>query len=455
MAKDISRRKLLKQAATAGISIVGTSLVWKTATRFSGEHSNNQNKQSEHFDVIVLGLGCMGASACYSLAKQGASVLGVERFASVPHNNGESHGDTKVIRKAYFEGEVYVPLLRRSYDQWREMESKLEKKIIHECGVLVWGPRKPKTEDDAILQQIDRVSKRQGIETHIFDGGEAEKRWPMYRKPNFQGDPYDAIYEPEGGFLDVGIAMRGYSDLAKNAGADLKFSETVLGFTVDEKQGVSVTTNKGSYSANQLVVTGGQWTYDLLAKYLELPLIISPRMQLWFSTKKQHSLDGNKVPVFAYDLPAPFGFVYGFPMLNGERGIKMSTHLSSFVEDTIIKSPDKISSIPHYQDAVEGAVTLAKEFIHHYLPFCDGSNAPYRREACNYTMAPDSHWILDRIPSHSRITIGSGFSGHGFKCSPAIGEILANMALGHTLNPAYDMKFFSIESARKRAGKTQ
>jgi sarcosine oxidase len=450
---DESRRKFIKTMVGGIGGLAASAIAWPlgsmihSATELAALKKANPKK---HYDVIVLGLGAIGSSSCYHLAQKGAKVLGIERFEKIPHVHGSSHGDTRAIRKAYFEGDVYVPLLNRSYELWRDLEAKTGTKIMDLCGVLYWGERKSSAQTLGIIQKVVAVAKRQGVQTITYDGAEAEKKWPMYRRPIFPGTVYDAVFEPEAGYLNVNTALKAQIELAQKYGAKLHFSEPIQSFQVHDSI-VYVKTDKDEYTADQIIIAAGPWSKEILSEYLNLPLILHSRVQLWFYANNMHHLDGQKVPCFGYDLPAPYGLNYGFPKLPHEKGIKMAD-LTQLEGKSIITQPSQLlMNSDTTKKRIQESIDKAKAFLKRFCPDVDSTQNPYREEPCFVTIAPDDHWIIDKVPAHSRLNIACGFSGHGFKCCPAVGEVLAAMALGLKQNPKYDLDYFTIKRAKERS----
>lgn len=362
------------------------------------------------YDTIVLGLGAMGASTAYHLAKHQKKVLGLEQFECA-HAKGSSHGATRLIRQAYFEHPDYVPLLRRSYELWDELFKRHGKNYFHKTGVVIYGPEN----GGKILPGIRLASREHQIPIQEFSAQEASKRFPLLKVP----EGYSAILEPGAGFLEVENCVRVHCEEAQKLGATLKFNEEVLGWE-STNQSVTVKTTKGSYSASHLVITAGPWSSKIL-KNFGMSLKVQRVPLYWFEANNEYS-ESNGFPSFAYDLP--YGFIYGFPYKKGE-GIKISPHIPGpEVENPTLL--DKNSTA----EELEPVVKCLREYFPEINP------TPIKSAMCMYTMSKDTNFIIDTYPGHPNVHFAAGFSGHGFKFSSVVGEVLTELTLdGKTKSP--------------------
>ncbi|MCP5052946.1 MAG: N-methyl-L-tryptophan oxidase [bacterium] len=365
--------------------------------------------------VIVIGVGGMGSSACYYLAKQGVEVTGIEQF-NIAHDKGSSHGQTRLIRQAYFEHPDYVPLLKRAYTLWHEMEQEAGDTFFRRVGLVMYG----KTGQSQVLKDCRESAGLYGIPIETITP--EDKRFPCYPIP----DDLEGVLEPGAGYLEVERAVTAYADLAKKEGAVLLQNEKVISWQADSSS-VTVQTDKNTYHADKLVITAGAWAGDVL-KDLGLPLEVHRLLLFWFPAPETYHLD-NGAPCFGYDL-GPNRFFYGFPMVDG-RGLKTAHH---FPNDPVA-DPDQINR--EYKD---GDAEPIKDFISRFLT--DVTPQFTDHAVCMYTMTPDDHFIIDLHPNHNNVVFAAGFSGHGFKFAPVIGETLAQYALeGKTPNPVGFLKF--------------
>ncbi|MFM8313297.1 MAG: FAD-dependent oxidoreductase, partial [Deltaproteobacteria bacterium] len=229
-------------------------------------------------DVIVIGLGGMGSSALYHLARKGSKVLGLEQFTEA-HALGSSHGKTRLIRKAYFEHPEYVPLLQESYRLWDELEKVSNEKLLHKTGLTIFG-----APESSILQGIRTSRDQHNLSVREHSAAEAQKWNSTFRVPR----EFIGMSEDEGGFLEVEKSVSAYLKEAKKLGAETQYETPCLDWGV-EKESVWVRTPKEKIRAKKLVVTAGPWSSKLLRE-LQLKLSVHRVVQFWFQGKNQEIL---------------------------------------------------------------------------------------------------------------------------------------------------------------------
>ena len=371
----------------------------------------------ERFDVIVVGTGGMGAAAAMHLAARGTRVLGLDRFPP-GHARGSSHGQTRLIRLAYFEHPNYVPLLRRAYALWRELEQAAGRRLLVESGLILAGPQ----EGEAVAGTLHSAAIH-GLPIQRMTAREAMRRWPALRLP----EDWAVVHESCAGYLFVEECVMAHAAAAIRLGARLEHGVDVRGWRTAEAGGhVVVDTDCGSYEADRLVVAAGPWAHGLI-RMPALPLRVLRKSLFWYGADgTRHGLspdDGvGGLPCFAFDTPA--GFFYGFPPLD-DRGLKIAEHTGGEpVHDPL--EVDRSLDI-RARDRVE-------EVLAAHLPGV--SRRMTDHAVCLYTMSPDGHFVVGLHREHPRVAIAAGFSGHGFKFASVIGEILADLALnGATAHP--------------------
>lgn len=364
-----------------------------------------------NYDVIVLGLGGMGSAALYHLAKRGVRVCGVEQFG-IAHDMGSSHGSTRMIRKAYFEHPDYIPLIERAYELWRELESESGAELLVESGLLLSG--KPKSGLIRGLETCYRVHAH--LPHEQLDAAEAMQRHPQFRLP----EDHVAYWDPVGGYLRVEGCVDKHVQCAQKRGADVLIHEDVLGWRSD-KDGVSITTTKREMRANKLVLTAGAWTTPSFVELL-VPLRILRKLQFWYTSPNLAEYRRGVMPAFYVD--TDFGGFYGFPSIN-DQGIKIAEHTGGETVD----DPDNLDRGLHREDE-DGVRRFMTEVLPNFQP------ERTRFSVCMYSMTADEHFLVDRHPRHPNVVLAGGFSGHGFKFSSVIGEILADLTLdGATKHP--------------------
>jgi sarcosine oxidase len=393
------------------------------------------------FDSIVLGVGGFGSGALYHLAKRGQRVLGIERF-TIAHDRGSSHGETRIIRKAYFEHPDYVPLLRRAYDLWHELERESGRQLLHQVGLFIAGA----SSCESVAGTL-RAAELHGLPVERLTAREARGRFPGYR---FHDD-FSVVFEREAGYLEVENCVAGHIAAAVGRGAVLNTNETVVGWTSDGRN-VQVKTDKGEYAARSLVITAGPWAGQVLAVHLadgarpDDPSGTTGLPTLATSDTWKNRLRVVRKPVFWFEAGATYdvaagnstfffetaeGQFYGFPRLDG-RTTKVAEH----TQGTTVADPLAVE-----RGQLADDMARLGPFVREFLP--DVNPAPVRHSVCMYTKTPDSHFCIDRHPHYGNVVIGAGFSGHGFKFTTVLGEALADLATeGKTALP---VGFLSVE----------
>jgi sarcosine oxidase len=356
------------------------------------------------FDVAVIGIGTMGSSAAYELASRGLKVIAFEQFQIV-HEMGSHSGATRIIRHAYHESPDYVPLVLRSDELWQKLELRRNIPLLIRTGGMDVGPRNGTIVRDALLACTEH-----NLPFEHLSAVEILKRWPQFRIP----EDWHACYDPKMGFLLVNDCIRAYAASAREAGAEIHEEEPVLDFRADED--ITIKTAKGEYKAGHAVFCGGAWTAKLLRE-LSLPLTAKRKSLVWLRVQNPDDFQVGRFPIFLADTPA--GALYGFPLWQS-NGLKVANHYgagNSVDPDTVDRNfqPEDALDAQNFATAHLNGVT--REVI-------DG-------KICLYTMTPDEHFLIDLHPEHQNIVMATGFSGHGFKFAPVVGEILADLITNH------------------------
>ncbi|WP_344618870.1 N-methyl-L-tryptophan oxidase [Dactylosporangium salmoneum] len=367
----------------------------------------------ESYDVIVIGMGGMGSSAAYHLAARGQRVLGLEQFGPA-HDKGASHGGSRITRQSYFEDPAYVPLLLRTYELWEKLERDSGRDLMTLTGGLFMGPA-----DSLTVAGSRRSSEQWGLTHEVLDAAEIRRRFPVFRP----GPDDVALFEAKAGILRPEAAVEANLTLAARLGAQLRFHEPVEAWSADG-DGVTVRTGVATYRAGSLVICPGAWAPRLLAD-LGVPMTVERQVQFWFAPEGGiEPFLPDRQPIFIWEGP-PGTQVYGFPALDGpDGGVKVAFFRRGEVTD-----PDAIDRSIRPEE-----VAFIAEHLRTRVPAAAGRFL--RGKTCMYTNTPDEHFVVARHPGHERVTVACGFSGHGFKFVPVVGEILADLALtGATSHP--------------------
>ena len=370
------------------------------------------------YDAIVIGLGGMGSASAFHLARRGSRVLGLEQYEPL-HELGSSHGLTRIIRLAYHEDPAYVPLLRRAYELWHELEALAGAQLLVTTGSLEGGP-----EDGATFLGALHAARLHDLPHEVLDADELKRRYPAYVgvAPSTR-----MVFQPDGGFLLAERTMQAHIDGAVAAGADLHFREPVVAWE-PAGDGVRVTTDRGSYMADRLVICAGAWARTVVPRLSSLAV---PERQVlaWLRPLRPELFLPDRFPVFLLDVAE--GSFYGFPLHDG-HGFKFGWY-HHFREPIDPDDPDRTVRADD-----EAAL---RAFATRYLP--DAAGPTEMLKACIFTNSPDEHFIIDRLADAPQVSVAAGFSGHGYKFCSVVGEIMADLAIdGGT---AHDIGLFRLD----------
>jgi sarcosine oxidase len=369
-------------------------------------------------DVAVVGLGAMGSAIVAECARRGVSVLGLEQFHR-GHDRGSSTGRSRMIRKAYFEDPAYVPLLLRAYEKWRELEQATDSQLLKITGLLMVGQ-----ENAEVIRGATRAAREHHLPLETLDAAAIRARYPMLRVEAHEV----GVYERDGGVLDPERAVEAQLERASKAGAQLRFEVAMKSWKADRDGFVVELSDGERLQSEALVLSLGAWFQQTLAT-LGVALRVQRNVQAWF-TPATPAYAAGRFPAFLLDragLPAP---LYGFPDFGD--GVKAAFH--SFGE---LSEPDQLRRDIDPERDIEPIVRATDQWM-------PGAAAVFRAaKPCPYSLTPDGHFIVDCHPSYPRLVLCGGFSGHGFKFAPVMGEIAADLALeGRT---SQDIGFLSLK----------
>ncbi len=372
---------------------------------------------TEHVDVAVVGLGAMGSAALYQLAKRGARVVGLDRYAP-PHAMGSSYGETRITRQAVGEGLDYVPFAIASQRIWRELEATSGTVLFDACGALVMGPGDGVTTHhgmpDFTARSID-AAERYGIAHEVLDGAEVARRFPMFR--GLTGTE-KAYYEAGGGYVVPEACVAAQLDRATAMGANVRTGVEVHALE-QEAAGVRITTSDGTLIADRVVVSAGAWSGPLLGAPFDRLLTVSRQLLYWYEVGDTGAF-GPKSPVFIWMYGrTDADYFYGFPPLPGDARLKVAKeqYVTTTTAQAVDRRIDPAETDRMFRENVAGRLAgvtsrLAKAAV------------------CLYTMTPDRGFIIDAHPEQDRVLVVSACSGHGFKHSAGVGAAVADVLAG-------------------------
>lgn len=356
-----------------------------------------------NYDIIIAGLGAMGSASAYHLAASGLRVLGLDRFTP-PHTLGSSHGESRIIREAYYEHPLYVPLVQRAYELWAELEAQTRQQLFLQTGGLMLGP-----ETGALVRGALLSARTHRLAHELLDAREVQRRYPAFHLTQ----EMVGVWEPRAGVLFPEKCIAAHLQLTQRRGATLHGEEVVLSWQ-KEGEGVLVVTNKGKYSTSKLVISAGAWVQTLLPE-LALPLHCTRQPLFWFEPRAQAEPFAPKnFPIYILE-HEPERYFYGFPNLG--EGCKAAIH-----HEGEATQADSVR-----REVSDEEVMPLRSLLERFLP---AANGLLRKTAvCLYTNTPDMHFVLDYYPENSNVLIVSPCSGHGFKFSSAVGEMVRQLVV--------------------------
>ena len=348
------------------------------------------------FDVIVVGVGAVGSATCYHLAKRGLRVLGLEQF-SVPHNLGGSHGHSRQTKIAPYIGSAYEPIILRAYELYRELvEESGQSDLMVTTGFLDLAPHR----------NFPGYKKNLG---HFEDLSASQVR---ARFPQFQiSEPYWGAYDPAGALLRPEVTITTYVRLAMQRGAHILGNTRVLDWSADAG-GVTVKTDRETYTADRIVFCAGPWTGKLL-KDLGIPVTVTRMSFAWvWPLQNVKAYEHGSMPCWC--LEDEDGIYYGFPMMTDVPGYKIGLYWYGQPVD-----PDRFDRTPNAHDE-----ELIRKGLRRYFPEANGPLVGLR--TCLYDHTSDDVPIIDRHPTLERVTLCGPLCGAGFKFVPAYAEMAAD-----------------------------
>lgn len=370
------------------------------------------------YDLIIIGCGGIGSSTLYNATLSGLNTLCIEQYEK-GHQKGGTHGETRAFRKAYYDNPSYIPLLEKAYLDWKNLDANTTMDLFIENGVLEVG-----SADSKMIAEALQFTEDYKIPIESLSNDQIMNRFPGFHVPeNMVG-----IFQPQAGFLQLDNAMNYFINFSITHGADIAYNEKVLSWNVNENGCVQVRTDKATYQSNYLIIATGSWTPELL-RTLNIPLKIIQKKLVWIPVPKNEYTIQNGSPCFAYHLNDEL--FYGFPNLNGF--IKVARHNGGIL-------------LPHpNEDALEfdsknEEAEAIKQFANDYLTKI--SLDSIKEADCLYDITPDGQFIIDNHPNYPQVAFAAGLSGHAYKMSNILGQILVKLV---TKQPTeFDISFLSL-----------
>ena len=370
---------------------------------------------STRYDVVVVGCGGVGSAVSQNLSSRGMKVLTLEKFG-LNHENGSSHGKTRIIRLAYYEDERYVPLLRRAFELWRELERKTGKTLMRLTGGLMMG-----NPEGELLTGVLRSVKTHGIPYRMLSASETEARFEAFDLD----ESFSAVFEENAGILFPEECIEASVQLAKEAACEFRFNEEVTKWR-SGPPGVKVQTSKGGYAADKVVFCTGAWTGRLLGRVI--PLEIERQVPLWFSSGGLDFFTPARMPIFISEESGK-RFFYGIPDVG--HGVKVArTHGGVMVD------PDTVS-----RKVTDEDTKPVKAFASERLPML--GREPIASTTCRYANTPDLNFAVGLLPKDPRVAVVSACSGHGFKFTGVLGEVVADLVTSG--RSRFDISFIGLD----------
>ena len=372
---------------------------------------------SDRYDVVVVGVGGMGSATVAELATRGVDVLGLERY-DVPNDYGSAHGNTRLVRRSDAQDRASQALLERAIDRWERLDADADRPLLYDTGSIDIGPA-----DGETLAATKRVCDEYGLAYEHLSHADLEERYPAFEVP----DEYAAVYQPDDGVLDPETCVVAQVTRAHRAGATIRARERVVDWR-STGEGVRVETDHGAYEADSLVLTAGAWT-PRFVDALEEHAIPERQVLAWFQPDDPDRFGPDRFP--AWRLSTPDGRYFGTPVQDVPGcPVGRYRHRNQRVD------PDAFEREPTQADE-RRLRTVAAE----YLPTATGPTM--RLSTRLRTRTPDDAFVLDTHPDHPEVVVGAGCSPSGFAATPAIGDVLADLALEGTSDR--EIEPFSID----------
>jgi sarcosine oxidase len=355
----------------------------------------------------------MGSSVSYNLAKKGMRVVTFERFG-LAHELGSSHGRTRIIRLSYYEDPRYVPLLRRAYDSWHELEEKTRRKLLMVTGGLMIGEP-----DGELVKGVIRSARAHEIPHQVLSSTELSERYEAFSIE----ERYLAVLDSNAGVLFPEESIKAFVELGMESGCEFRFSDPVIAIR-PSGGGMEVESSQERTVADKVILCAGSWTSQFLGDTIRLTC--ERQVPFWFSSEGTRCFEADRMPVFVMEEESGI-FFYGVPDFGD--GVKVArTHGGEVVD------PERVD-----RNVTEKDSAPVEAFVSRRLPKL--GKRPVSSTTCLYTNTPDMNFAIGPHPNEPRVIVVSACSGHGFKFASVLGEVVADLVTeGRT---SYDISFLS------------
>ena len=360
------------------------------------------------YDVAVIGLGGMGSAIASACVRRGYATLGIEQFGPA-NDRGSSHGKTRIVRQAYFEHDSYVPLLLEAYRLWEELERESGRNLLEKTGVLLVG-----SPDDPILSRSLESARRHALDVEPLSARDIASHFPMTQPRDNEA----GVLERAGGVVFPELTVSTYIERATKDGADLRFRAAMHGW---ERRGGRIAVRFGdgeTAEARRLVLALGAWFAN--ESLDAVPVHIQRNVQVWFEPRGR-GFGPGVCPSFLVSRPDAAAVFYGMPDFGG--GVKAAFHKYG----SIVRDPSAFSRSTGDDDVVE-----LRSALNDWMPGSAGR--VLAADPCMYSLTPDEHFAIGFPRGVDDVIVAGGFSGHGFKFVPVVGEIVADLVAAGVTN---------------------
>jgi monomeric sarcosine oxidase len=367
--------------------------------------------------MIIVGVGGVGAMAAWRLAKAGQEVIALEQFR-LDHDRGSSYGDSRIVRRVYPDA-LYTALMADAYTLWDELQTSMGEELFHRVGGVFCGPA-----DHPQVKAAQEALAASGVEYEVLHADACARRFPAFA---LRPDEL-AVYEPSMGYARASRCVLAAVQMARRYGAQIREETPVVGIEA-APDGVRVALGSGeTVTADRLLLTAGAWTGPRLAELgARVPLVVTRQAYVHLRpARNEADFEAGRFPVWI-DVQAN---TYGFPRLGDVPGVKIGLH-----DRGTVTTPETVDREVREEDR-----DAARRYAARRFPWLS-PDVVYEK-ICLYTNTPDEDFIVDAIPNLPGAFVISACSGHGFKFTPLLGQVAADLAADRPI--IYDLSRFRL-----------